>query len=347
MTGPLFPGANLGRPTPGGACPVGLPLGSPRGDAEGVASNESGRIAGTNTPRSSSSPVRVGRAVGVARRISARTRARLARELSKRDLVTLETIGAHRYLSTRQITALVFTGHASTESAARTTRRVLARLERDGLIRSLGRRVGGFRAGSDARIWQLAPAGARILAPEHGRQWRTHEPSQRFLDHTLAISDIHIVLRQAVDQQHAKHVRVEIEPESWRRFTGLGGQNRLVRPDLSAVIHGQDKEGAFTDRWFIEADMGSESTPTLLNKCRLYMDYYRCGIEQHDTGSFPQVLWVFHGPRADERAHTLQRRILRSPSLEPRLFVCCVVEQLEGALWGTTTEHNNERKEDT
>lgn len=265
--------------------------------------------------------------------------------MSARDRTVIEELGAHRYLTTRHIAALVFTGHASTEAAARTTRRVLARLERDGLIRSLERRVGGFRAGSEARIWQLAPAGARILAPEHGRQWRAHEPSQRFLDHTLAIADTHVALREGTIQAHVNHVTVEIEPASWRRFSGIGGQARLIRPDLAATVTGHDQEGEFIDRWFIEVDLGTESIPTLLNKCQLYVDYYRSGIEQHHTGSFPQVLWLLQGPRADQRAQTLQRRILRTPSMDPRLFVICTADQLPDALWGTP--QNTPRKEDT
>jgi hypothetical protein len=265
-------------------------------------------------------------------------------ELSERDRLVLSRIWEHRYLTTLQLQRFCFTGHASDESAARTTRRVLARLERDQLIRPLARRIGGVRAGSEARIWQLAPAGARIARPDTGKSWRTHEPSERFLAHTLAVADAHLCLRTGLT--HGLDVNVQVEPLSWRRFSGIGGEARLVRPDLAAVVRGADQQGSYEDRWFIEVDMGTESIPTLLTKCRLYMDYYRSGIEQDSHDSFPRVLWVMDGPRAEHRRQILHRRILRTPSLEPRLFQITLCEDLMGALWDdTNTDTNFERKE--
>ncbi|AQP47281.1 hypothetical protein BW730_06965 [Tessaracoccus aquimaris] len=275
-------------------------------------------------------------------RVGRRRRARLASELSERDQLVLSRIWEHRYLTTLQVQRFCFTGHASDESAARTTRRVLARLQRDQLIRPLTRRIGGVRAGSEARVWQLAPAGARIALPDTGKTWRAHEPSERFLAHTLAVADVHLCLRTGLT--HGLDVSVQIEPLSWRRFSGIGGEARLVRPDLAAALQGADHQGSYEDRWFVEVDMGTESIPTLLTKCRLYMDYYRSGIEQDSHGSFPRALWVMHGPRARQRGETLTRRILRTPSLEPRLFKITTREDLPGVLWGSPVT-NPERKE--
>lgn len=274
--------------------------------------------------------------------MSRRKRARLALELSERDRLVLSRIWEHRYLSTAQAQGFCFDGHASDESAARTARRVLSRLARDQLIRPLARRIGGVRAESEARVWQLAPAGARIARPDTGKSWRTHEPSERFLAHTLAVADAHLAFREGLARGH--QVSVQVEPLSWRRFSGLGGEARLVRPDLAAVIQGHDQQGSYEDRWFIEVDMGTESIPTVLTKFRLYMDYYRSGIEQATHGSFPRVLWVMHGPRAQQRDETLTRRILRTPSLEPRLFQITIHESLGSTLWGDT-DTNPERKE--
>lgn len=254
----------------------------------------------------------------------------------------LSRIWEHRYLSTAQVQGFCFDGHASDESAARTARRVLARLARDQLIRPLARRVGGVRAGSDARVWQLAPVGARIVRPDNGKSWRTHEPSERFLAHTLAVADAHLVLRRGLALGH--QVSVQTEPLSWRRFSGIGGEARLVRPDLAAVLQGTDQQGRYEDRWFIEVDMGTESIPTLLAKCHLYMGYYRSGLEPASHGIFPQVLWVMHGPRSQQRADTLTKRILRTSSLEPRLFQITTSEDLTRVLWDNT-DTNPDRKE--
>lgn len=343
MTGRPFQGVPGGSPVllaPSAGLPVAVPLGSRPGSAPGVAAGTSGPTRGTNTPRSSSSS---GGRVGMAR-VGRRRRARLASELSERDRLVLSRIWEHRYLTTLQLQHFCFTGHASDESAARTTRRVLARLQRDQLIRPLARRIGGVRAGSEARAWQLAPAGARIARPDTGKSWRTHEPSERFLAHTLAVADAHLAFRGGLAP--GLQVSVQVEPLSWRRFSGIGGEARLVRPDLAAVVRGADHQGSYEDRWFIEVDMGTESIPTLLTKCRLYMDYYRSGIEQVNHSSFPQVLWVMHGPRAQQRAETLTKRILRTPSLEPRLFQITTSDALDSTLWSDThTDTNPERKE--
>ena len=327
-----------GGSTPDAGLPVAVPLGSRPESAPGVATGNSGPVRGTNTPRSSSSP---GSRAGVSR-VGRRRRARLALELSERDRLVLSRIWEHRYLTTLQLQGFCFNGHASDESAARTTRRVLARLQRDQLIRPLARRIGGVRAGSEARVWQLAPVGARIARPDTSKSWRTHEPSERFLAHTLAVADAHLCLRTGLT--HGLDVSVQVEPLSWRRFSGIGGEARLVRPDLAAVLQGTDQQGSYEDRWFIEVDMGTESIPTLLTKCRLYMDYYRSGIEQDSHGSFPRVLWVMHGPKGEHRRQILHRRILRTPSLEPCLFQLITHEKLPGVLWGSP-DTNPDRKE--
>ena len=309
---------SLGIPGPG--LPTAVPLGSPVSDACHLVTGSSGRLRGTDTPRSSSSPApHRDRAARV--RVGRRQRLRIETALSERDGHVLSRIWEHRYLTTGQIQAFCFTAHASPESAARTTRRVLARLERWHLIRPLARRIGGVRAGSEARVWQLAPAGARILLPATGNRWRTHEPSERFLAHTLAIADCHLALRRS--QTHDSHVTVQTEPASWRHYTGLGGDARLIRPDLAATITGSDQDGEWEDRWFIEVDMGTESIPSLIRKCHAYTDYYRSGLEQDTHGSFPRVLWLMHGPRAEHRTTELTRRILHNPHLEPRLFTTC------------------------
>lgn len=319
------------RHTSPSGLPAAVPPGSPTTTATHQATAESGQSRGTNTPRSSSPPARQPPS-----RVGTRTRRRLAAALSDRDHQVLSQLWQHRYLTTAQLQAFCFTDHATPASAARTTRRVLARLARDHLIRALRRRIGGVRAGSEAKVWQLAPAGARILLPDTGHTWRTHEPSERFLSHTLAVADCHLTLREG--QQRGITVAVQTEPTSWRHYTGLGGETRLIRPDLAAHLTGTDHHGTWDDYWFIEIDMGTESLPSLLAKCHTYTDYYTSGLEQAQHGSFPRVLWLMHGHRAEHRAAELTRRIHRTTRLEPRLFTTATPEQLDQVLWGEATD---------
>lgn len=224
----------------------------------------------------------------------------------------LARVAEHRYLSTHQVQAFAFTGHASADSAARTARYALRRLGEAHVLRALARPVGGVRGGSAARVWQLAPAGARLLRDD-GPIYRTHEPSERFLRHCLAVADAHLALRALVGTDDVSDVEVAVEPESWQRFAGTGGEPRWLQPDLATTIRTPDYE----DRWFIEVDLGTESLPTLLRKCGHYEAYRRAGHEQDAHGSFPLVLWLF---TVAERAERLRYAVARATRLTPPLY---------------------------
>lgn len=315
--------------------PVAVPAGSGAVRASALARGESRESRETNTPglsSPSSAPRR-----GPGGRVGARQLARFRDSLSERDWLVIHRIAEHRYLTSAQAEGFVFTGHASQESGARVCRRVLARLHHEGLIRPLARRVGGVRAGSSATVWQLAPAGFRLLS-DHAEGLRTYEPSPRFLGHCLAVADAHLVARSLTGLGDIQHVSVQVEPLSWRRYTGIGGENRWLQPDLYLEITGSDKEGAFEDRSFVEIDMGTESLTTLIGKCEQYEVYRRAGTEQGGQRAFPRVLWFMHGERGPERADRLVQAIRRRSGLIPGMFTVCLPEGLSDVLGGATGE---------
>jgi len=253
--------------------------------------------------------------------------------LSDRDRLVLSRIGEHRYLTTAHVQEFAFTGHASPESAARVCRRVLARLDIANLIRPLARRIGGVRAGSSATVWQLAPAGFRLLG-DTATDVRCHEPSPRFLSHCLAVADAHLTARRLSERHGIGQVNVQVEPLSWRRYTGLGGESRWLQPDLYVEIAGTDQEGTFEDRWFVEVDLGTESHATLLGKCEQYEAYRRSGTEQAHNRTFPRVLWIMHGDRGPERAERLHHTVLRRSWLIPGMFTVITPDALTAVLSG-------------
>lgn len=284
---------------PGQGLPPAVPLGSSTDDVKPQVSARPVEPRGTNIPPTSSSEL--------PGRVSARALAKLEEHLPERDRQVLETVARHRYVTTHQIQRFIFRDHGSEESAARTARRVTRRLSRVGLLRPLERRIGGVRSGSAATIWQLAPAGAKLVRNENAN-YRTHLPSPRFLRHCLVVADVALAVLSIADGSEIGHASVQPEPECWRRYSGPGGEQRWLQPDLFARLTAE----SFVDNWFIEVDLGTESLPTLVRKCQQYEAYRQSGLEQHRHGAFPLVLWVFlHENRADE----LQRRLLRSSSL--------------------------------
>ncbi|QGH68684.1 replication-relaxation family protein [Pseudactinotalea sp. HY158] len=262
--------------------------------------------------------------------------------LVERDRFILERLRQHGFLSTKQIERFAFTGHASAASAARSTRRVLERMAHDRLIQALPRRQGGVLAGSAPATWQLAPAGARLVRDD-GDRYRPRVPSLHHLRHTLALADTHLDLLHLA-KAHDLSASVAVEHEATRRFTGIGGAARLLRPDLAIALGGRDVEGDYVDHWFIEVDCGTESIPTLLRKCQIYADYQASGIEQQRLGTFPAVLWLMIGPtseRAATRAGELRRRLARAARLNSIKFVIATAEDLPAGLGYPTADAAN------
>lgn len=261
-------------------------------------------------------------------RVSRRQLELICRELSDRDRAILQTVAAHRFITTRQLQALHFDGHASPLSSARRCRRVLERLHRQRLLGTLQRRVGGVRAGSAAYVWHLDVVGDRLLragsASGRSRQ-RGYEPSLQFLRHTLAVVDAHLSLHRLTPDVGL--LRVETEPTCHRRYPGLGGGVRVLKPDLFAVTLTKD----FEDSWFLEVDLGTESLPRLLAKCRDYEQYRRSGIEQERRDVFPLVVWLISdGHRRD----SLLAAIDRDAELRTDLFRVITAEQLPALVGG-------------
>ena len=313
--------------TPGNGLPLASPLGTPNRGASTQARGAPGGLRGTNDP-SVVTPVSAR-----PRRVGARQLDRVGMQLAERDWQLLRLLDQHSYLTTLQLQSFLFTNHASPLSAARSCRRVLARLSRDGLLRSLPRRQGGVTGGSAPVTWQLSPAGVRLIRPERSG-YRTHMPTLRYLHHCLAIADVHLSIRDTTATTASSTCEVQIEPAAWRRFTGLGGESQWLKPDMAATLSGHDTDGAYEDGWFIEVDCGTESIPTLLRKCEQYEAYLKTGIEQAASGVFPLVLWTFFGDRAEKRNEALRRSISRSSRFTSPLYRYATPDTLRAVLGG-------------
>jgi hypothetical protein len=262
-------------------------------------------------------------------RLGRRGLARVQESLSERDRAVLAQVAAYHFLTTRQVEALCFEGHATPLAAARACRRALARLHDLRVVGRLERRIGGVRAGSASFVWTVGPVGDRLLREGRGdpRRRRWHEPSARFLDHCLTVADTHLRLREAAGADGLELVSVDLEPACWRSYLGAAGASDVLRPDLYVVT----ARGRYEDCWFIEVDRGSESLPRLLAKCAEYVAYRRSGYEQRASGTFPIVVWLL--PDAN-RAYRLSEAIATARQLDPALFRCMTVERFVESLTG-------------
>lgn len=287
-----------------------------------IASNE-----GNDLRRSAptSKPSRPGKTLSVLTPTRRSPRLSTPYQLSDRDRAVLRSVAAHRFLMTRHLEGMHFTGHATADSGARTARRVLKRLHEHGLLSHLQRRIGGVRAGSAGYVWAIGPVGWRLLTTGQSPRWRRYEPSLRLLSHYLAIADVHVALI-AADGREFELTTVELEPTSWRHYLGTGGEQRLIRPDLRVVTN----IDAYEDHWFLEVDLGTEHPPTIVAKCRDYLTYAASGAEQREHEVFPRVLWVV---QSNDRQVRLKQAISRS-RLDPAQFRVTTQDQVVAILMG-------------
>jgi len=243
----------------------------------------------------------------------------------------LEIVGRHRFLTTAQIEGFCFTDHATPSASARTARRVLARLERDGLIERPARRVGGFGAGSATSTWMLTSTGIRLnnLRAGHGAVGRARTPGERYIGHALAIAEAHLALVNAARQRLLTILQVQLEPAAWRQFRGLGGPVTL-KPDLFAITT-PNADSEFEDHWFIEVDLATESVPTVLRQCRVYEAYRRSGSAQATTGVFPLVVWVVP---TQTRADKIRTALNDVRDLDSELFHVITEDQVVALVRG-------------
>lgn len=243
------------------------------------------------------------------RRIGARSLRRLDTQLSARDRDILRSVAALKLLSARQVERLHFYEAPSSGShltRARTGRRVLERLVRDGLLARLNRRIGGLRSGSASYVYCLAPTGQRLVKPS-GARARVREPTAAFIDHTLAVADAWVEVTEAGRAGGFDVLHMEGEPECWRRFTSLGGVAQTLKPDLFVSLGVSDLEL----RWFIELDLNTHHSPAVQRKANQYLAYFKSGIEQTREGVFPRVLWVAEEEGRVKRLRDAVRRVGR------------------------------------
>jgi hypothetical protein len=151
---------------------------------------------------------------------------------------------------------------------------------------------------------------------------RFFEPSPYFLEHTLAVAETSIQLKIIGGKQDMEIIKIELEPECWRRYTRSDGKASVLKPDLFA----RTAAGEYEDNWFFEIDLASEAPSKILDKCRRYLACFRSGTEQKRTGVFPYVVWVIP---SKARRDGIRRRVFEEFPRGPDIFLVIAPDELE------------------
>lgn len=242
----------------------------------------------------------------------------LSQHMTERDVRILLDLEQLRLLDSRTIQQLHFPvgdgEHLTDLAAMRACNRVLVRLaERDAIV-MLSRRIGGITPGSTSIVWQLGKGGERLLRARSGRtnRRRYFEPTYAFMEHTLAVARTLAGLVEASRDRDFEVLEYLSEPDCWRPFTSPIGPT-VLKPDLYVVTADAEVEA----HSFVEVDRGTEHLPTVLQKCRVYQDYWGTGRAQEELQLFPSVVWIVPD---DRRARLIREAIERDAGLDTGLF---------------------------
>ena len=223
-----------------------------------------------------------------ARRISRLQLEEIKIKLSERDLQILTTLQEYHFVSSRQIQRLYFIDGSSAQANSRATNRALKRLNGQGLIAHLKRRIGGWRSGSASQVWHLTEPGERLLRLESSEKQprkRPEEPSPQFLEYTLAIAEAAVNLTCLYRSGEEKLKLLSPKTSfSFRR----NGKVATLKPDLYAVI----LDSEYEDHFFLEIVPEHEPPAKTLRKAQLYLDCYATSVITDKLELYPYVVWI-------------------------------------------------------
>lgn len=264
-------------------------------------------------------------------RVSASRLIAIANELSEPEREIVRRAATLKLVSHAQLSELQSDGRSASQSSARATRRVLARLSQAGVLARLARRVGGVRAGSDGYVYYLGPVGQRLIAywDGHGlvRGRYRPEPGARYVRHRLSVSQLYVDLVAAERGGLLDLLDFEAEPDCWRRYVDGFGAQVALKPDAFVRVG----VGAYEDRCFIEVDLGTESRSVVARKLRAYLDYFQAGQEQTEHGVFPRVLLLTD---SETRRAVLVELCARLPAEAWQLFTVQTLDRSTAAISG-------------
>ncbi|TYB40805.1 replication-relaxation family protein [Actinomadura chibensis] len=261
-------------------------------------------------------------------RMTAELLAEVAYRLTGRDRELLALVWEHRVLTTAQLTALFF---PSPERA----RQRLNRLHR---LHTLLRFRPWTPVGSKPWHWVLGPAGAHVLAIEHGQtisefgyrqDTATSIAVSPRLAHQIGVNDFFVRLHA-----HARHSADGTALDQWwseQRCAAHWGD--LARPDAFGRWTEPDPDGApRTLDFFLEHDTGTETLARVTRKLSGYADLAEA------TGTTTPVLIWLPSPKRE----TNLRALLDAPEIPVATAVhtpSTATDGPAGRVWQSATSH--------
>jgi len=238
----------------------------------------------------------------------------LAETLSARDWAIVGTVYLIRLASGRQLERLYF-GQLAGRSRSVMRWRVLKRLVDARVLTTLDRRIGTSHHGSRGLRYALDTGGQRLIRLRANRESldirirRPRLPGERFVAHTLAVTELYVTL---VERSRLGGFVLETFQADAAAYwpNGLGG---WLKPDALVALRGSKSRYY----WWYEADLATESLPTMRGKLGAYLDFVHRGqLGPHDV-----VPWVLIGVPDAKRQAAVQSIVNQLPAPAGEMFL--------------------------
>jgi hypothetical protein len=251
-------------------------------------------------------------------RLSATRLETISSRLIEGDWRVLNFVSECRLASGRQLVRRFWLTADRDTAAARAGRRALKRLADWRVLDPLPiRAVGGLHGGSDTLVYGIGVAGVKLLARRGLIQKRLGTPGERYVKHTLAITELVVALHEADRDGVLELIGAQFEPACWRGFIGAGGARIMLKPDLFVRV---GAGSVSEDRWMVEVDLATEASATIRAKANRHLAFYRSASEL----VHPRVLWMVPDVRRAEQIADVLRRL---PTPADRLFAICLLHE--------------------
>ncbi|MCW6677486.1 replication-relaxation family protein [Aerococcaceae bacterium NML180378] len=258
--------------------------------------------------------------------------------MNPQEVAILTLLAECRMATTHQIARLVFSDSISQRSSLRRANRTTRSLAQRQLIYALPRKIGGWTKGSASYVWRVTHRGLHELKKIHSHlslKYRNrYYPTQHHVEHTLAVTELFVQLKELERQSHVTVLAFQFEPKSWRSYANRLAEIRHLKPDAYVVV----ALGEFEDSYFLELDRSSESLNRVVNTCKKYIHYYHSGIEQRERDIFPFVVWVVPDIK---RQKAIQSAIDEALHQFQALFTVITLEEFQLFIQGGHLDENN------
>ena len=183
-------------------------------------------------------------------------------------------------------------------------------------------RIGTVLRGSAKLCYALDSAGIKLMRLRSNltgsRMRRPRIPGDRFVEHTLAVAELYVALAEQSRLGRFTLARFEAE------LVWPDGLGHWLRPDALAQL----RRGPVSDYWWYEADLGTESLPTMRARLLRYLDFVQCDQPGPD-GIVPRVLL---GVKTERRRCKLQDLVNALPSPAEAMFLVEFLSNVPAAM---------------